>query len=70
MNEADKPVEEPTKGGSYVRNEDGSLTLLERTQEATQRDKRQTDTTAAAVDPGAAKPAAPVVDLGSAGHQE
>lgn len=64
------PIEEPTKGGSYVRNADGSLTLVERTEEAPQRDKRETDTTPPAVDPGATKTVAPVVDLGSAAHQE
>lgn len=64
------PIEEPTKGGSYVRNADGSLTRLEGTDEAPQRDKRETDATTAAVDPGATKTVAPVVELGGTGHQE
>ena len=51
-------LEEPQRGGSYIRNADGSLTLVESTQEATQRDKREdakTDTPAAVP----AKPAKP-----------
>lgn len=39
----DPTVEEPSKGGSYVRNEDGSLTLVQRTQERPMRDKRNPD---------------------------
>lgn len=56
--------EEPTRGGSYVRNADGSLTLVQRTAAAEPRDKRaatedaaQPEFRAATVDLGKAAPA-------------
>jgi hypothetical protein len=69
---SEQPVthQEPRQGGSYTRNADGSLTLVERTGEAPQRDKRETDITPAPVDPGATTLMAPVVELGGPGHQE
>ena len=42
--------EEPAKGGSYVRNEDGSLTRVEGTEPAKPRDKREADQPAATPD--------------------
>jgi len=60
--------EEPSRGGSYVRNPDGSLTLMECTAPAEPRDKRATaegatqpKTQAVTVELGAAAPAAPAV---------
>lgn len=51
-------IEEPQRGGSYIRNADGSLTLVQSTSEAPQRDKRdEAKTDSPAVAP--AKPAKP-----------
>lgn len=38
-----KTFEEPSKGGSYVRNADGSLTRTSGTEPAPQRDKREAE---------------------------
>lgn len=70
MNPDQASHQEPAKGGSYVRNADGSLTRVEGTAEAPQRDKRETDTTPAASEPGAGMSSAPAVQLGGAEHQE
>lgn len=51
-------IEEPQRGGSYIRNADGSLSLVQSTEEAPQRDKRDdAKTVSPAVAP--AKPAKP-----------
>lgn len=51
-------IEEPQRGGSYIRNADGSLTLVQSTAEAPQRDKRdEAKTDSPTVAP--AKPAKP-----------
>lgn len=51
-------IAEPQRGGSYIRNADGSLTLVQSTEEAPQRDKRDdAKTDSPAVAP--AKPAKP-----------
>ncbi len=36
-------IEEPSKGGSYVRNKDDTLTLVQRTEPAAPREKRDAD---------------------------
>lgn len=46
-------IEEPSKGGSYVRNEDGTLTLVQRTEPAKPRDKREAADAGAAPDTSA-----------------
>jgi hypothetical protein len=66
-------VPEPTMGGSYVRNEDGSLTRVAHTEPAKPRDKRaegepNTDAPPASVDPEAATSAAS--GAGVSGAQE
>lgn len=69
MTPVDINIEEPREGGSYVRNEDGTLTLAERTQPAGMRDKRQAEATntppSESVDPGAAVSAAPESGAGA-----
>lgn len=51
-------IEEPSKGGSYVRNEDGTLTLVQRTEPAKPRDKREAaDAADAAAAPDTSAPA-------------
>jgi len=50
----DTALPEPQKGGSYTRNADGSLTLVQRTAERPMRDKRDDE----AADPAAPAPAA------------
>jgi hypothetical protein len=52
-------IEEPSKGGSYVRNADGTLTRVAGTEPAPQRDKREADKPADTnATPAPAKPAA------------
>lgn len=46
-------IEEPSKGGSYVRNKDGTLTLVERTEPAELRDKREGAAASATTDTSA-----------------
>lgn len=43
-----KTLEEPTQGGSYIRNADGTLTRTGGTEPAPQRDKRQAEQAAVA----------------------
>lgn len=68
MNETEKPLEQPTEGGSYVRSAGGRLVRVASTAPAKPRDRRaagEPDNPQPAVDPGAAVSAAPVVQLGT-----
>lgn len=50
----DTALPEPQKGGSYSRNADGSLTLVQHTAERPMRDKRDDEAAAAAPAPAPA----------------